>query len=85
VFDGRDRDLPAKCLIGIRHGGSEEADRLSATGRKTPREKDRRNPMLRQSLIAAAVAVDAITSAATAGLAQTETGTTLPDPRPSIT
>ena len=41
--------------------------------------------MFRQSLIAAAVAVDAITSAATARLAQTETGTALPDPQPSIT
>ena len=41
--------------------------------------------MFRQSLIAAAVAVDAITSAATAGLAQTETGTALPDPQPWIT
>jgi uncharacterized membrane protein YphA (DoxX/SURF4 family) len=42
--------------MGIRHGGSEEADWLLATGLKTPREKDRRNPMFRQSLIAAAVA-----------------------------
>ena len=45
AFDGRcDRDLPAKCLMGIRHGGSEEADWLSATGRKTPREKRQEKP-----------------------------------------
>jgi hypothetical protein len=37
-------------------------------------KKDRKNPMVRQSLIAAAVAVVAVTSLATAGLARTETG-----------